>query len=387
MSTLTLAGFSTDIAALAPPQRTAMVVIDDANLYRLVLEDFSSSTSLCYTHVPVDSIREDDKEETLNVCTVGPGIHPHASKPISLVYEPVRTANSLISGAQVHKFVYRMALIGASMDEVKEYIAQLRREKPTMLKRYMWSSDQWTHDTLKTRAASTLYLGKTWTELKVDIDEFLMPTTEQFYTDHGIPYNRTYLFHGVPGAGKSSCIRVLASTCSLPVYVLNLGAGNIDDSTLVEMIRLVEKRSIVAIEDIDRIFDNHCSNVSASSVSFATLLNVLDGTMASEGLVFILTCNNMSSLDQALRRSGRVDVPIEFKAANATVAEQMFLGFYPGALQEAKQFAKSVKSAVAAPSPASIQELLVKGRKRPASEMASSGSQLVAEPTTHDLYQ
>ena len=37
-----------------------------------------------------------------------------------------------------------------------------------------------------------------------DLDSFLSKETFRFYTNHGIPYKRSYLFFGVPGAGKTS---------------------------------------------------------------------------------------------------------------------------------------------------------------------------------------
>jgi len=40
-----------------------------------------------------------------------------------------------------------------------------------------------------------------------DIDSFLSPETYRFYTSHGIPYKRSYLFHGVPGSGKTSFLQ------------------------------------------------------------------------------------------------------------------------------------------------------------------------------------
>ena len=43
-----------------------------------------------------------------------------------------------------------------------------------------------------------------------DLDGFLTAEAMDFYTSHGIPYKRSYLFYGVPGAGKTSLLTALA---------------------------------------------------------------------------------------------------------------------------------------------------------------------------------
>jgi chaperone BCS1 len=43
-----------------------------------------------------------------------------------------------------------------------------------------------------------------------DLADFLSEDTYEFYHEHGIPYKRSYLFHGQPGGGKTSLITALA---------------------------------------------------------------------------------------------------------------------------------------------------------------------------------
>ncbi len=43
-----------------------------------------------------------------------------------------------------------------------------------------------------------------------DLDAFSNKEACEFYTSHGIPYKRSYLFYGVPGAGKTSLLTALA---------------------------------------------------------------------------------------------------------------------------------------------------------------------------------
>jgi chaperone BCS1 len=203
-----------------------------------------------------------------------------------------------------------------------------------------------------------------------DVAEFTSDDTRNFYTKHGLPYIRTYLFYGNPGNGKTSCIKSLASELNMNLYSLNLSSAQLDDSALVDMIHSVRRKSIVAIEDVDRVFNNHTGNESPSSVSFSTMLNVMDGILSKDSIIFVLTCNNKDLLDDALRRCGRIHREFEFPDASAKVAEDMFLSFYPEQTESAKVFAKKIRDKQKLPV-ASLQEFFVRNRKRSADEAAS----------------
>jgi len=139
------------------------------------------------------------------------------------------------------------------------------------------------------------------------------------------------------------------------------------------MVHSVLKRSIVAMEDVDRIFNNFTHNETASSVSFSTMINLLDGILSKDGVIFVLTCNHKDQLDEALRRCGRIHREFEFKDASPNVAEDLFLSYYPQATEAAKKFAKKIKDRPNVPV-ASLQEFFLKNRKRTATEAA--GNQL-----------
>ena len=50
-------------------------------------------------------------------------------------------------------------------------------------------------------------------KILTDMDEFLTRATYAWYTEHGIPYKRSYLFYGVPGGGKTSLLQALSGDC------------------------------------------------------------------------------------------------------------------------------------------------------------------------------
>eukprot|EP00961_Rhodomonas_salina_P187465 2530706-Rhodomonas_salina.1 len=57
---------------------------------------------------------------------------------------------------------------------------------------------------------SVVLPGETKDKVVTDLDEFLTRETYKWYTEHGIPYKRSYLFYGVPGGGKTSLLQALA---------------------------------------------------------------------------------------------------------------------------------------------------------------------------------
>ena len=57
---------------------------------------------------------------------------------------------------------------------------------------------------------SVVLASSTKDKIIADLDVFLTKESCDFYTSHGIPYKRSYLFYGVPGAGKTSLLTALA---------------------------------------------------------------------------------------------------------------------------------------------------------------------------------
>lgn len=121
-----------------------------------------------------------------------------------------------------------------------------------------------------------------------------------------------YLFHGLPGTGKSTYIKHLIHQQSKQVIFLSPKlASNLDDLGLTEFL-LDYPNCILVIEDAEDLIlsrDNHHN----SKLSF--LLNLTDGLLGeSLGIQIIATFNtDLKNIDSALLRKGRLTSIYEFK--------------------------------------------------------------------------
>lgn len=354
-----------------------LALVDEPNLARYTLEDFTQKVprvvSMNYTQIDLHAIKETEAEsETFEAKTnvLGPGLHRHVNG-LYLCHQLTGLSRtpSLVPN-KLPRTEGRIAVISLqTMTEVKTYLdsLQTKNQEEKKLKVYVSHDMQWMQYKYDLTRPETLFLGDTWTRVHREVHDFFSAETEQWYKSHCIPYTRSLLFYGPPGNGKSKTIRALGSTFNLPVYVLNLAHARLDDDYLVQLVKEVSTRSLLVVEDIDRIFDHFSANTSESHISFATLLNLLDGTLTKEGIFVVMTCNDVDKLDDALKRCGRVAAMIEFKNTSAERAEEMFLSFYPGATEQAQTLGKAVKSDQQL-SGATLQEHFIRKRKRPAEE-------------------
>lgn len=144
-----------------------------------------------------------------------------------------------------------------------------------------------------------------------DIAHFLQ--SKEWYLTTGIPYRRTYLLHGHPGTGKSSFVRALAGYFGFNIAILHLSQKGLTDDRLNSLINIkLPARTIVLIEDADCAFTNRSETdeygYAGSSVTFAGLLNALDGVASAEDRIVFMTTNHPEKLDPAFIRPGRVDI-------------------------------------------------------------------------------
>ncbi len=193
-------------------------------------------------------------------------------------------------------------------------------------------------------------------EIVKDIDTFFH--SKKWYYDRGIPYKRGYLLYGEAGTGKTSIVKAVASKFNLNIYFLNL--TSVHDRDLSELMFNVKLGSIVIIEDIDTVFDKRDKKEKETRITLSGLLNVIDGIIAPEGIIFFMTTNYISKLDSALIRPGRIDNKYYFGKTDYNQNRKLFNLFYPNCNGQTKKFIKFIPENKV--TPAEIQQHFLKYR-------------------------
>lgn len=168
----------------------------------------------------------------------------------------------------------------------------------------------------------------------------------------------SFLLHGPPGTGKTSLIRTISKYTSRSVFYVKLSEIKsfedafkiFFDDQLIErnnyfghIITVPLNKRIIVLEDIDvesqkchkredvkmedssdtaatTTMDKYTENSSSSSsanaqgkLSLSDILQLFDGIYQSQGLIIIITTNNVDKLDPALIRPGRITVNLNLK--------------------------------------------------------------------------
>jgi len=230
----------------------------------------------------------------------------------------------------------------------KDFAAEPQEDRIYM-KRYDSSSNYWSYESMKIpRSLDSVVLHpKAKCELLEDLDWFTSKETQKFYYQHGIPYHRCYLFHGPPGAGKTSTISALGGYLKRHICFMQM-TQSITDDTMRKAMQRLDKSSMLVLEDVDALFSHHRESTGCTaSMSFSGFINCLDGLGAPEDVIVFMTSNHPERLDPAMLRPGRVDLKVEFKAPGKEIAAEYFKTFFPGADKAAFTFQKVMGERVA----------------------------------------
>jgi len=143
--------------------------------------------------------------------------------------------------------------------------------------------------------------------IRTDFEVFL--DREEWYRKRRLPFRRGYLFHGPPGNGKTTVIRVMACHPQLSAYTIDFGDCDASNELLTGMFEAAADTgpSLIILEDLDRAFDR-TPNPRREEITLPHLLNCLDGVGTRDGIIVVASANDPSLLDPSiLRRPGRFD--------------------------------------------------------------------------------
>jgi hypothetical protein len=206
-------------------------------------------------------------------------------------------------------------------DHLQDFCKQMNefeialKTKKTDLTVWNWSEDDggWLNSLVKIAPSWDTYFVKDEIQALITqrIDAFLCPKYKDRCLKFGKPYKLNILLYGVPGAGKTTMIKLLAKKYKKELYCFNL-SKEITDSKFNRSCTKIKDSSIVAYEDIDSFFIQR-EGSKDTNISFSAMINVLDGIkMCDKGLITFLTANHVDNLDPAMIRPGRMDLIVKF---------------------------------------------------------------------------
>jgi hypothetical protein len=207
-----------------------------------------------------------------------------------------------------------------------------RLQESTKVNRfYVFTKNGWRSSDREKRPLHSVVLKAGLLEsLTEDLQKFLDDKGKYF--DLGIPWRRGYLFYGLPGTGKSSIIKALASHFNRDLYFLSL-KDIPSDSELISAVQDVRRNGILLIEDVDvfRAAQERKEGDEEDGLTLSGLLNVLDGPATPDGLITFMSTNYRDRLDSALVREGRVDFQAEIGLPDLEQISRLWNVFYPEA--------------------------------------------------------
>ena len=286
--------------------------------------------------------RENNKYDLNLKLNYGTHTIEYESNKIQLVY---KKESDLVATADDIKYFETLKVGGNTKEILLNFIEAARSSNSNperndkLICRILKSGGMWgILNRLSKRSDETLFMDVDLEDLFKQIQTFF--DDEEDYIQHGVPFKMNFLFHGIPGTGKTSLIYTIASHFNFDIAFLNI-TRDLDDNTFTRAVTNLPDNSILVLEDIDALFverDTKCG------VSFSTVLNVLDGMTKKHKLLTFLTTNYKDRLDSALKRSGRIDYELEFTYASKKQTKAMYSYFFKEhLLDEFLKFTKKMK--------------------------------------------
>lgn len=154
-----------------------------------------------------------------------------------------------------------------------------------------------------------------------------LTNNKEMYDNNCINRHLGILLYGAPGTGKSSFITAIANHYRRSVYYVY------PDEKNFPYLADIKENSIVVIEDIDcyPIFLSRDSDKSDNKL-LSKYLKLFDGEFLPENMIVIITTNHIDKLDEAVKRTGRFDLQLNFEKADRDLAEKMVINIDPSKL-------------------------------------------------------
>jgi chaperone BCS1 len=252
---------------------------------------------------------------------------PYKGTNIQFTYEKCQASEVDRTGGVVR--MEQLRLSADSLVILKEFMYDIEKLEflvpENKLIKYVWRESYWKYcNGFKRRKLDTLYLPKTYKNRVINEIEKFYNSESSIYESLCIPERKVFLFWGIPGSGKTTFIRAIASHFNKNIAIVK-NTNDMDDASLESMLEELPRNSLILFEDIDSLFQGR-SNVANTRITFSGLLNFLDGIIDYDKLLVFITTNNLQHIDDALRR--RIDVFLEFTFIKKQEIYDMFSKFF-----------------------------------------------------------
>ncbi len=272
-----------------------------------------------------------------------------------------------------------------NMKEIRDFVTKCKKnyliEKKNKLGKgkYFFNQIRGLRDTECTFSRHEFSTNRTFENIFFNDKEELEKRIKIFHTDkswydkRGIPHSLGLLFHGIPGAGKTSSIKAIAKYTNR--HIININTSYIKTKTQLtnlfyetkinvifegqtEILEIPLNERLYIFEDVDcmgaSLFERTSQkykdyqkqqkefkekmnntanqmnintktlNTDKDEIDLSVMLNILDGTLEIPGRIVIFTSNHPDQLDNALIRPGRIDMIINFKHTNTQVFKDLY---------------------------------------------------------------
>lgn len=115
-----------------------------------------------------------------------------------------------------------------------------------------------------------------------------------------LPWKRGLLLEGPPGTGKSTLPVTLGKVIGIPVTFIHLPDCDNNGFKMFWNSATTVRPCIIVIEEIDTFFKGRVPVKSGYKLSFETVLNCISSSEEVDGVITIITTNNLQDVDPAI---------------------------------------------------------------------------------------